>query len=222
MRQSSLRPLDCFPLSSNTRTPKAHLHTVFLTLTPMSHTHPTASSSSSCNFQLIINNALDTYQKRTKKDLRTHPLADRLQSCNSPGAIIAVLQEQIQGLDQSRGSDERWSKWLDPTVNVLQAFSSILAAGASLVWFRIFVRVVPSHFMKQAFPPANVIFAGVGVLLSVSILNNPIGLCIITRTSLRHLRILELVVMLLSTFLSASKCFSDESRFTQKRSRPQK
>ncbi|KAI0277625.1 hypothetical protein BGY98DRAFT_605869 [Russula aff. rugulosa BPL654] len=116
----------------------------------MSHTHPTASSSSSSsNFQLMINNALDTYKKRTKNDLLAHPLAIRLQTCNTPSTIIAVLQEQVQGLDQSRSSDERWSKWLDPTVNVLQAFSSILQAGASL-----------------AFPPANVIFAGVGVLLS--------------------------------------------------------
>ncbi|KAF8502060.1 hypothetical protein F5888DRAFT_1904496 [Russula emetica] len=116
----------------------------------MSHTQPTASSSSSSsNFQLIINNALDKYKKRTKNDLRVHPLATRLQTCNSPAAIIAILQEQVQGLDQSQSSDERWSKWLDPTVNVLQAFSSILQAGASM-----------------AFPPANVIFAGVGVLLS--------------------------------------------------------
>ncbi|KAF8502052.1 hypothetical protein F5888DRAFT_1904491 [Russula emetica] len=116
----------------------------------MSHTQPTASSSSSSsNFQLIINNALDKYKKRTKSDLLAHPLATRLQTCNSPAAIIAVLQEQVKGLDQSQSSDERWSKWLDPTVNVLQAFSSILQAGASM-----------------AFPPANVIFAGVGVLLS--------------------------------------------------------
>jgi hypothetical protein len=81
----------------------------------------------------MINNALDTYKKRTKNDLLSHPLASRLQTCNSPASIIAVLQEQVQGLDQSRSSNERWSKWLDPTVNVLQAFSSILEAGASLV-----------------------------------------------------------------------------------------
>ena len=87
----------------------------------------------------MINNALDKYKKRTKKDLLAHPLATRLQTCNSPGAIIALLQEQVQGLDQSRSSDERWSKWLDPTVNVLQAFSSILETGASLVCFRTYL-----------------------------------------------------------------------------------
>jgi hypothetical protein len=39
----------------------------------MSHARPTASSSS--NFQLIIDNALDKYEKRTKNDLLVHPLA---------------------------------------------------------------------------------------------------------------------------------------------------
>ena len=105
----------------------------------MSHSHPTASSSSSSNFQLMISNALETYKKRTKKDLLTHPLAARLETCNSPGAIIALLQEQVQGLDQSQSNDDRWSKWLDPTVNVLQTFSSVLEAGASLVCFRTYL-----------------------------------------------------------------------------------
>jgi hypothetical protein len=63
----------------------------------MSHSHPTAASSS--NFQLIINNALKVYEKRTKQDLLAHPLASQLHACNSPGAILAILQQQIQGLD---------------------------------------------------------------------------------------------------------------------------
>jgi hypothetical protein len=100
----------------------------------MSHAHATVSSSS--NFQLIINNALDKYKKRTKSDLLGHPLAAQLQSCNSPSAIIAALQQQLQGLDQSQISDERWSRWLGPTVNVVYALSSALAAGVGLVCLR--------------------------------------------------------------------------------------
>jgi hypothetical protein len=98
----------------------------------MSHSQPTAASS---NFQLIINNALEAYNKRTKKDILVHPLAPQIQACNSPGAILAVLQQQVQGLDQSR-SDDRWTKWLDPTVNVLFAFSETLGAGVGLVGSR--------------------------------------------------------------------------------------
>ena len=99
----------------------------------MSHSRSTASESSSSNFQLIINNALKAYEKRTKKDLLAHPLASQLQACDSPGDILAVLQQQIQGLDQSRSRDERWTKWLDPTVNVLFAFSATLGSGVGLV-----------------------------------------------------------------------------------------
>ena len=106
----------------------------------MSQAHPTASSShtgnQASNFQLIINNALDAYKKRTKNDLLAHPLVTELQSCNSPSTIIAVLQQQVQGLDQSRRSDKRWTRWLDPTVNVLYALSGILGEGVSLVRLR--------------------------------------------------------------------------------------
>ena len=107
------------------------LHDQLLPSPFMSHAHTTASSST--NFQLIINNALDKYKKRTKNDLITHPLAAQIQCCHSPSAILAILQQQVQELDQSRSSDERLSRWLDPTVNVIYVLSSTLAAGVSLV-----------------------------------------------------------------------------------------
>ena len=99
----------------------------------MSHSHLAATSSS--NFQLIINNALEAYKKRTKDDLLAHPLAPQLQACDSPGAILAILQQQAQDIDQSR-TDDRWTKWLDPTINVLFAFSATLGAGVGLVCSR--------------------------------------------------------------------------------------
>ena len=99
----------------------------------MSHSPLTRASTSSSNFQLIINNALKAYEKRTKNDLLAHPLASRLQACDSPNAILAVLQQQVQGLDQSRSSDDRWIKWLDPTVNILYALSGTLGVGVGLV-----------------------------------------------------------------------------------------
>lgn len=81
----------------------------------------------------MITNALDTYRKRTKKDLLTHPLATQLEACDSPAAILTLLRKQIHELDQSHSSAERWSKWLDPTVNVLFTFSATIGAGAGLV-----------------------------------------------------------------------------------------
>jgi hypothetical protein len=97
----------------------------------MSHTHPNASSSS--NFQLVLNAALVSYEKKTKRKLLTHPLAAQLQSCDSPTAILAVLQDLIQQFDRRRRSDERLVNWLTPTVNVLYAFSSTLGQGVGLV-----------------------------------------------------------------------------------------
>ena len=103
----------------------------------MSHTPSTAASSS--NFPLIIHNALKEYQKRTKNDLLLHPLAAQLQTCDSPAEIITILQQQVQGSSQSRSSDDRWTKWLDPTVNVLFALSATVGAGVSLVCSECFL-----------------------------------------------------------------------------------
>ena len=116
--------------------------------------HPTVASSSSPSFQLIMNSALDTYKKRTRRDLRAHPLAVQLQTCGTPSAIIAVLQEQLQGLDQSRSNDARWTNWLDPTVNVLSAFSDIVGAGVSLVCFRTcnFLRSAVLYYLAAISP----------------------------------------------------------------------
>ena len=97
----------------------------------MSHTPVKAPASS--NFQDIFQVALKSYQKQTKKDLLTHPLASRLQDCDSTNAILAILQDQVREFDKSRGGDERLTKWLGPTVNVLNAFSATISGGVSLV-----------------------------------------------------------------------------------------
>ena len=99
----------------------------------MSQSRPNASSSSSSNFQSVLNAALDVYEKKTKNKLRTHPLAARLQSCDSPTTILSVLQDLIEQFDRHRRSDERLTNWLNPTVNVLYAFSSTLGQGVGLV-----------------------------------------------------------------------------------------
>jgi len=100
----------------------------------MSHIHPTNASLP--NFELIFNNALKPYEKRTKKDLLAHPLATQLHGCASPTAVLAILQQQVHDFDQSQSGDSRLTKWLDPTINVLYSFASALGEGAGLVRFR--------------------------------------------------------------------------------------
>ena len=95
---------------------------------------PTTSSASS-HFQTIFQAALKSYKKQTKKDLLAHPLTSQLQSCDSTNAIIAVLKDQVREFDKSRSADERLTKWLGPTVNVLCAFSAAISGGVGLVSF---------------------------------------------------------------------------------------
>ena len=152
----------------------------------MSHTLPTSTSSS--NFQLVFNNALKAYERRTKKDLLTHPLAARLQYCDTHSSILIVLQQQVQELNQSQSSDERLTKWLDPTVKVLYTLSETLGEGVSLVCRDIKVSEIYILIILQVFSPAKAIFAGIGVLLSVCILLNTFVPSIVIRTTLRQLR----------------------------------
>jgi hypothetical protein len=101
----------------------------------MSQTASTSTASS--RFQAIFDAALKLYEKQTKKDLIAHPLASQLQACNSTNAIIAVLQGQIREFNQAHSSDERLIRWLNPTVNVLCAFSAAICGGVSLVSLNI-------------------------------------------------------------------------------------
>jgi len=140
----------------------------------MSQPAPTASSSSSSSsspsFLPIFTAALETYEKTTKKKLFTHHLAAQLQSCDSPAAILSVLQHLVQQLDQSRSSDQQLTNWLSPTVNVLFAFSATLGEGVGLVSLESLSHEnLGSDFDFAGILAAKVIFAGIGVLLLVSI-----------------------------------------------------
>src|SRR6266852_2906594 len=122
-----IRPL-CFPLNPLTPfTCETHhpLHSLM--------SRPIPSTSSSPNFQLVFNNALDAYKKRTKNDLLAHPLVVQLQTCTSSGSVLALIHQQVQGVQRD---DDRLTKWLDPTVRVLLAFSETLGEGVGLVSLR--------------------------------------------------------------------------------------
>ncbi|KAF8487249.1 hypothetical protein DFH94DRAFT_841611 [Russula ochroleuca] len=107
-----------------------------------------STSTSHSNFVSIFNAALETYKRKTKKDLASHPLLPTLQSCESAEAILAILREQIPEFSQPQNGDDRLTKWVAPTVNVLYSFSATIGLGVG-----------------QVFPQANTIFAGIGVLL---------------------------------------------------------
>ncbi|KAI9463514.1 hypothetical protein F5148DRAFT_1368876, partial [Russula earlei] len=113
--------------------------------------------TSRLNYQSIFDSALVAYKKKTGKDLRAYPLFSKLETCGSPDAVLITLREQIPvsesgfGHDSDNDSTPKIAKWLDPTVNVLFAFSAVIGAGASLTY-----------------PPAGVVFGAIGVLLSTA------------------------------------------------------
>ena len=99
-----------------------------------------STTTSHSNFVPIFNAALESYKRKTKKDLASHPLLSSLQSCDSPEAVLTVLRDQIPAFTQSENRDDGLAKWVIPTVNVLYAFSATIGQGVGLVNINIFCR----------------------------------------------------------------------------------
>lgn len=128
-------------------------------------------SSHTPNFQPVFEKALKKYKKKTGKDLTAHPLTAEIKCCASPQAILAVLEGKAHELHQFRDSDERFTKWLNPTVNTLSALSATLGQGAGLVSYETnFAICLYLNVNFQVFPPTAIIFSGINILLVVSFL----------------------------------------------------
>ena len=103
------------------------------------------------NFETIIAAALEEYKRKTKKDIASHPLAAEFKSCKSTDAILAILRAQVQTFDKSQCADEKLTKWLDPTVNVLYAFSAIIGDAVGLVTPRVKVARDPLSYVPRRY-----------------------------------------------------------------------
>jgi hypothetical protein len=90
---------------------------------------PTAATSS-LNYRLVFDNALEAYRKKTKNDVASHPLINQFESCDSPEAILTTLRRDVLG---ARSNNDKSTTWLSSTVKVLCAFSSTIGAGVGLV-----------------------------------------------------------------------------------------
>ena len=102
-------------------------------------TTPSTSTSQS-NFVSIFNASLESYKRKTKKDLASHPLLPSLLSCESPEGVLTVLREQVPAFSQSQSGDDRLTEWVTPTVNVLYSFSETIGQGVGLVNIKTFRR----------------------------------------------------------------------------------
>ncbi|KAH9177922.1 hypothetical protein EDB89DRAFT_2239672, partial [Lactarius sanguifluus] len=116
----------------------------------MSSSTPGQTATSS-DFKSILDAALSEYKKKTGKELLDHPLATEVQRCDSVDAIKAIFQGQAKAFQQFRDDDQRLIKWISPVVDILYTFSGTLGGVAGM-----------------AFPPAGVIFTGIGILLAAA------------------------------------------------------
>ena len=81
----------------------------------MSKIFPTTTSSTT-NFQLVFNAALQAYEKMTRKRLLAHPITAKLQLCDSPTAVLSMLQGLVQQFEKHSSSNERLRNWLGQTI----------------------------------------------------------------------------------------------------------
>jgi hypothetical protein len=75
------------------------------------------------HFQVLFEAAFRDYENQTGKKLANHPLAEKLQSCDSVESVTAVLREQIETSSEIRGKD-KVLKSLKNVLSVLNKLSS--------------------------------------------------------------------------------------------------
>src|SRR6267154_2665681 len=78
------------------------------------------------HFQVLFESALQDYERQTGIKLANHPLAERLQTCQSAESVTALLQEQARAVSEFRESD----KFTGSLKNVVSALSKISATAA--------------------------------------------------------------------------------------------
>ena len=90
-----------------------------------------SGQSASSHLQGLFEAALHDYEKQTGVALANHPLANKLQNCDTVESIIAILREQTQAFNEFRERD-KVLKPLKSTVSVLCKLSSAANFGHSI------------------------------------------------------------------------------------------
>ena len=120
------------------------------------------------NFQFILD-AVDRYSEQTGINLMKNPFANKVKGCDSPAAVLLLLQENLKAFKDYRDNNRKFIECLSPVVQVVHTFSGILGEAAGLVsrvtqfpidLFSLFPRKTP-------FQPAKLIFVGIDVLFTV-------------------------------------------------------
>ncbi|KAH9044897.1 hypothetical protein EDB83DRAFT_2553853, partial [Lactarius deliciosus] len=114
---------------------------------------PPQTPVSSSQFKSILDAALTEYKTKTGNDLTNHWLAKELQSRDAE-AVLNIIQSHAEAFDKFRNGDNKLMKCIRSSVHVLYTISSTLGEIIGMA--------------LQAHPPANLVFAGIRVLLAVA------------------------------------------------------
>ncbi|KAI0289897.1 hypothetical protein B0F90DRAFT_1929529 [Multifurca ochricompacta] len=109
-----------------------------------------SNTSSDSVLRSLFETALNEFEKRANTSLLQHQLAIKLIHCQDADSVISILQQEANKFNKFRGEDGNVMKWIKRTVHVLYSLSTSGVLGNSL---------------GLSFPPANAIFAGIGILL---------------------------------------------------------
>jgi hypothetical protein len=81
--------------------------------------------SGSSHLRVLFEAALEDYKQQTGIELAEHPLAERLQNCDSVESVTAILREQAQDFKEFREKD----KVLKPLKKVLTVLHILPSAA---------------------------------------------------------------------------------------------
>ncbi len=84
------------------------------------------------NLELIFD-ALDKYAEQTGVSLKDNPFAEHVFRCDSPDAVLQLLQENVKKFKDYRDKNSKFIDCLNPVVKFVHAFSGVLGEAAGLV-----------------------------------------------------------------------------------------
>ena len=84
------------------------------------------------NFPSILD-AVDKYAEQTGINLMENPFADKVKGCDSPSAILSLLQDNLKAFKDYRDNNQKFIGCINPVVKFVHAFSGVLGEAAGLV-----------------------------------------------------------------------------------------
>jgi hypothetical protein len=120
------------------------------------------------SFQAILDKALVDYCEQIGVELDKHPFIDELRGSDN---VLKLLEDKANAFKAYRDGNRKLIKWLSPVVQVVHTLSGVLGQAVSLMnRIRQFSLLAFSSFGYQVpFQPAQAIFAGVDVLITVRV-----------------------------------------------------